>query len=408
MSIKWKFNYGLAAVIAAVAVIAISLVANPIIINPMGADQIFTASPFLVMLTDPPTVPEGTTQLNLTYADISVHVTYPNYTSSWLSVDALGTVDLLSLVNMSQTLAATTIPTGSEVDKIQFSIVEVKAVIQDQTYDVTSLSDSIVMTILNSEINQTLSGVLIDFNPTLVQIESTDEEGIEVNYYVLVPSGTARIVGNLRQEQTGVGTVVELQERHREDIRSEVNGYTRNVTISDASVSVNGNVTTLSVTIKNEGNTTFNIFGLTIHGEFNTTRTTNRTQERNGQNYDETEDETNNGRGQGNGNGNNNGNNNAIFVQIHPRTIPFKVNGTSLLPLFGSNQERDDENAINASLALSSGETITLTFSNVISLQPGNGDSEKQITVITPTSGENYTIRLMGEGSQTFDVTALT
>jgi hypothetical protein len=54
MSIKWKLNYGLAAVVAAIVVIGVALVTNPILINPSVPDPIFTGSSFLVMLTDPP------------------------------------------------------------------------------------------------------------------------------------------------------------------------------------------------------------------------------------------------------------------------------------------------------------------------------------------------------------------
>ncbi len=393
MSIRWKFNYGLVAVIAAIMVIAVALVANPIITDP-APDQIFNASSFLVMLTDPPTVPDGTTLLNLTYTDFSLHVTYPNETAAWIPVDASGTVNLLSLVNMSQTLAATTIPTGSAVDKIQFTIADVKAVVNGETYNVTALSNSIVMTISNSAVNQTLSGVLVDFNPTLVQIQGDDAEGNEIDYYVLVPSATARIINNLRQEQSKVGTIVDLEERHRAELEDSADEFSRNVTISSASVTVNGNITTFSVTIENHGNSTFRAFGLTLHGEFNTTRILDRTTGRHGQN-----------RGNGAGNGADDANVKIIVEQIHPRTIPFKVDETALIPLFGTNQEHDDEYNRISSLILDPEETVTLTFSGIISLQPGRANMEKPITVITPTAGSNYTIRLMGEGFRTFNVT---
>jgi hypothetical protein len=380
MSGKWTLKYGLAAVLAAIVVIAVVLYANPLSFTP---DQTSAAS-FLVMLTDPPTVPAGTTILDLTYSNVSLHVTYPNGTALWLPVNASGTVNLFSLVNMSQTIASTTIPSGSAVDKIQFTIADVDAVVNGVMYNVTALSNTLVVSIKNSKVNQTLSGVLIDFNPTLVQIQATDANGTLVYYYVLVPSATATIIGDLSKEQIKVGTIVELGENNRVKLVHVVEEFSKNVTIVSASLSVNGNVTTLSVTIKNDGNFTFRVFGLTLHGEFNATRTWVKEKD------DDMDDE--------------------IVERIHPDTIPFKVNGSSLIPLFGDRDDHEHgdkhEDMELSSLILQPGQNVTLSFSGVIALQPEKDDMKHPAMVMTPIVGGNCTIRLMGEGFQTFNVTA--
>jgi hypothetical protein len=285
---------------------------------------------------------------------------------------------------MSQTIASTTIPSGSAVDKIQFTIADVDAVVNGVMYNVTALSNTLVVSVKNSQVNQTLSGVLIDFNPTLVQIQATDANGTLVYYYVLVPSATATIIGDLSKEQIKVGTIVELGENNRAKLVHVVEEFSKNVTIVSASLSVNGNVTTLSVTIRNDGNFTFRVFGLTLHGEFNATRTWKK--EKDG----ETDEE--------------------IVERIHPDTIPFKVNGSSLIPLFGDQKDHahDDEheNMELSSLTLEPGQNATLSFSGVIALQPERDIMKHPAMVVTPIVGGNYTIRLMGEGFQTFNVTA--
>ena len=90
MAIKWTLKYGSAAVLTAILIIAVSLLANPSILP--KPQPTYAAASFTVMLTDPPTVPAGTTVLNLTYSDILLHVTYPNETAVWLPVNASGTV----------------------------------------------------------------------------------------------------------------------------------------------------------------------------------------------------------------------------------------------------------------------------------------------------------------------------
>ena len=378
MSRKWTLKYGLAAVLAAIVVIAVALFANPIIL-----DQTSAAASFVVMLTDPPTVPAGTTILDLTYSNVSLHVTYPNGAALWLPVNASGTVNLFSLVNMSQTIASTTIPSGSVVDKIQFTIADVDAVVNGVMYNVTALSNTRVVSVKNSKVNQTLSGVLIDFNPTLVQIQATDANGTLVYYYVLVPSATATIIGDLSKEQIKVGTIVELGENNRAKLVRVVEEFSKNVTIVSASLSVNGNVTTLSVTIKNDGNFTFRVFGLTLHGEFNATRTWEKEED------DDMDHE--------------------IIEKIHPKTIPFKLNGSSLIPLFGDRDDHEHrdkhEDMELSSLILQPGQNVTLSFSGVIALQPEKDIMKHPAMVVTPIVGGNCTIRLMGEGFQTFNVT---
>ncbi|HUW49283.1 MAG TPA: hypothetical protein VMW36_11120, partial [Patescibacteria group bacterium] len=135
---------------------------------------------------------------------------------------------------------------------------------------------------------------------------------------------------------------------------------------------------------KNDGNFTFRVFGLTLHGEFNATRTWEKEED------DDMDHE--------------------IIEKIHPKTIPFKLNGSSLIPLFG---DRDDhqhgdkhEDIELSSLTLQPGQSVILSFSDVIALQPEKDNMKHPAMVVTPIVGGNYTIRLMGEGFQTFDVTA--
>ena len=400
MSRKWTFKYGSAAVIAAIAVIVLALFAQPL--TPTST-QTPIASSFLVMLTDPPTVPAGTTLLNLTYSDVALHVAYTNGTTEWLPLSASGTVNLFSLINMSKTIAATTIPTNSSVDKIQFTIVDVKAVVNGSTYNVTALSNTLVMNVGNSQVNQTLSGVLIDFNPTLVQIQATDANGTIVNYYVLVPSATASIVGDLTQEHVKVGNIVEIGQNNRVKLVRVVEEYSKNVTIVSATLSVSGNTTSLSVTLKNEGNVTFRVFGLTLHGEFNTTKPI--------QNSGHENDEDSHDR-------------------IHPETIPFRVNDSALTPIFGVNSQHDNEQNHNnkdkhgdsqqgdnqqcdtnenialSSLTLQPGQSVTLSFSDIIALQSEKDSTTQRAAIVTPIAGNSYTLRLMGEGFQTISITA--
>ncbi len=387
---KWTFKYGSAAIIAAIAVIALSLFANLSNMPNMSKKSGMTNTPsfpkveaatLAVLLTDPPTVPAGTTQLNLTYTDVSLHVIYPNGTDKWVSVGASGTVNLFSLVNMTQTLATITIPVNSTVDKVKFTIENVTAVINKQTYNVTSLSDTFVVKILNGKVNQTLLGVLIDFNPTLVQIQALGENDTTVYYYVLVPSAKAIIIHELTAAHLKVGTIIQIGENNRVRLVRVTEDFSRNLTIVSASLTVNGNITSLSVTLKNEGDITFRVFGLTLHGKFNTTMKWFFRGSGHGWQY-------------------------KCKVRVYPQTIPFKVNDTSLIPLCGNFPEKGKLFKPFSSVTIEPGETVTLNFTGVIALYTGWKHNEYPLFTVTPIIDNEYTIRLMGEGFHSYTVTA--
>jgi len=419
---KWTFKYGVAAVLSAVLIIAVAMFANPSFLPKVSAK-----SNFAIMLTDPPTVPAGTTQLNFTYSDLSLHVVQSDGTSQWLSVTGSGTVNSFALVNMTQTLASATIPFNSTVDKIQFTIANVKAEINGTSFDVTTLSDTMVLQIANAQVNQTLLGVLVDFNPTLVQIQSDDANGNLVSYYVLVPSANAVVVNDLSSAQIRVGAIVKLGQNNRERMTRVVQSVSDDLSISSASLSVNGNVTSFSITLQNSGDLTFRISGVTLMGEFNTP-------------FNQPD----------------------LYMpgvrmgqQIGTTMIPFRINGTSLVPPFGLGSMQpmipqddsaapvvgtsyelqtnghflgsmdkfsighgiqsmnpiirlpDDRTgaAESSYVVLQPDQSVTLSFIGVISL-PYGFLRDLSGTSITPIVGNSYTIQPSGEGFQTATVTA--
>jgi hypothetical protein len=365
---KWAFKYSIAAAIIAIAIIAVSLFANQMVLPSVEAK-----SNFAVLLTDPPTVPAGTTQLNMTYSGLLLHVVYSNGSTEWIPLSASGTVNLFSLVNMTQTIASTTIPTNTTVDKVQFSISEVSAEINGQTYNVTTLSDTFVVKVSNGAVNQTLSGVLIDFNPTLVQIQASDENDTTVYYYVLVPSANAMVINGIDTDHLRIGTLIKIGENNRVCLERIKEDFSRNVTIVSATLTVKDDSTSLSVALENRGNFSFRIFGLTLHGEFNVVRGSN-------------------------------GKNGMMKENDHPSTIPFKLSGTSLIPLPGNGHDHDDYHGFS-SVVIQPGESLTLAFSGVIAVNTGRHD-HGFVSSLTPLVDDNYTLRLMGEGFQTFTVKA--
>jgi len=381
-------KYGVAAVVVALAIIGTSLYANTML-NPTGLSMQSGQTNFLVMLTDPPNVPRGTTELNVTYSGIQLDVVPSSGSSYWVAAQDSGRINLLSLVNMTQTIASVNLPTGSSVDKLQFKLSSAEAKINSVVYPVTMLSDNLLISIKQTKLNGTKTGALIDLRPTLVQIDATNSTGGLVSYYVLSPSASAIVKSNISDNEVKIGSKWRIGNNDNDKLDQEFRRASNNVTVTMSSLSVKGNVTSLSVTIKNIGKANATLSSLTISGDFNVTSSIA-------------------GYGQQNGKGKSGkpgigGMGGGLMGMGHPDVVPFRISGNTLTPIFGDMFPMAEIGS--SRLVLKPGSTATLTFTGVISLHiDGRGRSPK--VAITPVKGSKYTIRMMGEGFKTFTVTA--
>jgi hypothetical protein len=378
---KQSLRYGAAAVVMALAIIGTTLYVNT------GVAPVNGQTNFLVMLTDPPNVPWGTTQLNVTYSGIQLHVVYSDGTSNWVAAQESGRVNLISLVNVSQTIASLDLPTGSTMDKLQFTISSAEAKIGGEVYPVTVLSDQLVVTLRATKLNGTQTGALIDLRPTLMEIHATNSTGGHVSYYVLVPSATAIVKSNVQESQTRIGARFRIEERDHRKLWDEYVRASRDVTITSSTLTVNGNETTLTVTLKNNGDASVAVTGLTLQGEFDVS-------------YPASSSDQHDGKGLPGFSGFNHG---GMSTMFRPSVIPFKVSGTSLVPLFGDFSPFSKNGY--SRLELEPGQSATLTFQGVVRLYPDLRGRAPHVAV-TPIVGGSYTLRVEGMGSQSYQVTA--
>jgi hypothetical protein len=355
-------RYSVAAVIIALAIIGTSLYVNPMTAN--------AQTNFAVMLTDPPSVPDGTTSLEVTYSDIQLHVVASDGTANWVASQEVGTVDLLSLVGVSQTLSSLNIPTGSTVDRLKFTISGAEVTINGEDYPVKILSEQLIINLKKIKLDGTNTGALIDLRPILYGIKAVDADGELVSYYVLVPSATAVLKKNVNEEHRRVGAKHDLTDEEEEELEEEYENNSKNVIIESASLNVEGDNTILTVFIKNNGQENVVIHGITVQGDFDFSSPAASSH---------------------------------VEHDDHPRAIPFEVSGEGVLVprMSGGDDHHDD----GKGLELVPGISTELTFSGTVQMQPDEHGKGSPI-IITPIAGNEYTIRVSGEGSQTIPVTA--
>ncbi|MDE1855240.1 MAG: DUF4382 domain-containing protein [Candidatus Micrarchaeota archaeon] len=193
-------------VVAAIVVIAVVAV--------VAGGGLFGGSTVAVQLTDPPNVPSGTQHLFVTYTSVQVHVSstgYANATnqSGWVTASGSGTVDLMTLLNASQTLAAAHVTTNSTVNLVRFNISSATIVISNQTYNVITPNNQITVTVVGGQkINSSSASVLIQLSPTV-----TVRGGAGANTtYMLVPAARAIVINSSANVtiNTNVGAVVNM------------------------------------------------------------------------------------------------------------------------------------------------------------------------------------------------------
>ena len=396
MSTKGKtIKLGVAAVAIAALIVAATYFASPAILTNTQTTSVSqssssqgTSSPsYLVLLTDPPQVPTGTEQLNLTYSGVSLRVTAPNGSSRWVSVSVSGTVDLVSLGNWTQTIASTKVPAGSLVEAIRLDISGIQAKVNGTVQAVTPISNEITFSVGQpAGANQNLTGAILDLTPSLAQTEVVNaSSGATANSFVFVPSGVAIGSSNMNQSQAHIGDRTKLSAADAGKLDSAQSQADSSFAVTSELLSVSGNKTTFSVTLKNSGSSNATIFGLLLSGQLNMSMTLPIPCNPLAPVCPK-----------------------SVLSIVHPGVIPFRVNETSLQPLLGFEGQQAIGNV--SSITIAAGQSVTLSFSGVIGVQvsslAGGHASVSPSIALAPVAGQSYTIRLMGVGFLTFQVTA--
>lgn len=205
-------------------------------------------------LTDPPQVPSGTQSLEIHYSSLQAHTS----TLGWLNSNDSGSIDLLSLTNLSQTIGTISVPNGTTIDAVRFNVTSATIDINNTDYNVTLTSKTITAKLSGNANVTSASSVLLSMSPTVVSILTGNS-----TVFVLVPSVAAVVLPyGTNQTTSRVGYKSRITNRETEYL----DNVKPNITISNTLLSVLGNTTSLSVTVENTGNKSAVIKHLSLFG----------------------------------------------------------------------------------------------------------------------------------------------
>jgi len=287
MSLKARsIRYGVAALVLSIAIIAsasflagLSPATGPATSSSQPAVNSATASSqssqasaqpgsnslLVVQLTDPPSVPAGTIWLNLTYSSLGLLVGEPTGSGGQLSPQTLtvtpkggsATLDLLGLQNVTETIASASVPDGSAIYSVTFTVHSISIDVDGTVSSVALATNGNTFTVTMANV-PTLHGTnvaLLQLNPVVV--DSPDG-------YTLVPSS----VGVLRtSEGQGESTI-----GWRHSLSNDENNYLEqakgSLSANLVSLSVSGSITSLTIQVANTGSTPVNLIAIGMTGQF--------------------------------------------------------------------------------------------------------------------------------------------
>lgn len=255
-----KISIGVVA-IAAIVVAALLLFISS---NGLIPAQSAPSSPLSILLTDPPHVPIGTQSLNITYASIEVRIT--NSTSShWIGVNATGTINLLSLVNVSTVLASVEVPTNAIIDMAAFNITYAEITVNNVSYTVNVPNNRIVANISKSAKFNGNSSLLLDLSPTILTLYTDNATLFELApslNAMMVNVGQKQLVSNLGQQ----GGVPPTPFMLSKSILESLSALKGSITIVGGSINSNGNDTHISIIVKDTSNKSIKIGHVLVFG----------------------------------------------------------------------------------------------------------------------------------------------
>lgn len=230
MSVKRDtLRYGTAAVVLALVIIAGSafLVNSSLLPWSSSNSNQGPKSLLIIQLTDPPSVPSGTTSLNLTYSALALLVGEPTGTNhqmniNTITVDSSGgsiTLELLKLQNISQTIGSVSLPEGSVIYSVTFTISKISVDINGTTYAVslTSRGSSFIVAMADQFELHGTNVALLQLNPVVVDTPSG---------FSLIPSSVGVLLQSEGQGESQVGWQHQLTNEDNQDL-NHANGASR-------------------------------------------------------------------------------------------------------------------------------------------------------------------------------------
>ena len=266
------FTYLIFAIIGILIVgVGVYYISGLIASTPVSTTSLKQAN-FFVGLTDPADVPSGTTALYVTYSAVQLSISDNGAISNMLLAGS-GTVNVLDLQNQSIVIATANVSNGSVVMQIKINVSSAIITIGGVNYSVLIGEGTLTVNLTSGSTANGRNGALFDLIPSITEIQTADK-----NVFVLTPTVKAVLSpednfipqSGGQQNNSGIPPPIGTRLRFNSsgNITQVLTGFevAKGVRITSAYISVNGNYTSLNVTVENNGTSAVELDGLMFNG----------------------------------------------------------------------------------------------------------------------------------------------
>ncbi len=241
---------------AVLLTVALAIVAAGLLIL---SDTLHTAT-FIVQLTDPPIVPTGTQALLVAYSGVALHTAGASNSTGFVSVPASGVLNLMSLTNITQTIAILHTKINASFDSVRLNLTNASITISNETYNVTLLQKTLRVRLLNRT-NSSTGGAVVDLTPTIIQIYTGNQ-----TLFAMAPSVRAVAIG--KGLVNGTSARIGASQKIRNETLALIEMIRPNITVTGAYLNVAGNTTQFNVTVRNNVGKPVELNHLVLSGAF--------------------------------------------------------------------------------------------------------------------------------------------
>jgi len=129
-----------------------------------------------VLMTDPPTVPVGVSDVYVTFENLGIHLSSAGNSTGWHILNVKGQIDLMSVINSTQTVASANITSG-DFNALAFNVTSAEVTYDGSNYTADLIyKDHALFVPIIGGINVTngeTSAALIDVSPTVLLLGNT-------------------------------------------------------------------------------------------------------------------------------------------------------------------------------------------------------------------------------------------
>lgn len=305
-----------------------------------------------VMVTGLPLYPNGTQAMVVYYSNVQVQES----NGVWVNAPGNGSIDFTATADRGKILAYANVTANATVNAVRFGILSANIVVQGTSYSLNT-SDTVTGAVAMGPAIAPDSAVLIDVSPVAIMTYNQSSKT-----FVMAHSAKALIAPNPTINMSlRAGTTVPLDY----PILVSIAAATPPIAITSALITASGNLTVISVTVKNNGDGNVTLNNLVVYGPLSgIARPATRVANASAVNHS--------------------------TRNITPNILPFQAEGFTVAGSDGSLARTSPANLHSGGgLILGPNESATLSFNDIKSYESG-------LFVTLPSTGSGYQVFVTG------------